>query len=101
MKGIFRWLVSAGFAALLVLASPASAARVVIRVDPPALRHEVIITRPGPNHVWVPGYWRWSGREYVWVGGVWQLPPRVHARWVPGHYRRVPGGHVWIEGHWR
>lgn len=101
MKNLVRWVLCAAFAASLFAASPASAARVIIRVAPPAPRHEVIITRPGPNHVWVPGYWRWSGRDYVWVGGVWQLPPRPRAVWVPGHYRRVPGGHVWIEGHWR
>ncbi len=89
-----------GFALSLVVASAANA-YVVIRVAPPEPRHEVIITRPGPNHVWVPGYWRWSGREYAWVGGTWQLPPRPHAAWVPGHYRRVRGGHVWIEGRWR
>jgi hypothetical protein len=100
MKRNTRWLISAGFALSLLFTSAANA-WVVIRVAPPAPRHEVIITRPGPNHVWVPGYWRWSGREYGWVGGVWQLPPRPHAVWVPGHYRRVRGGHVWVEGRWR
>ena len=101
MKRIVRGFISAGFALSLFFASALNAAHVVIRIAPPVPRHEVIITRPGPNHVWVPGYWRWSGREYVWVGGVWQLPPRARAVWVPGHYRRVEGGHVWIEGHWR
>ena len=102
MKSIVRWAISAGFAASLFLASPTSAARVIIRVAPPVPRYEVIITRPGPAHVWVPGYWNWSGGTYVWVGGSWQLPPRPHAHWVPGHYRHFRrGGWEWIPGHWR
>ncbi|MGH9442982.1 MAG: YXWGXW repeat-containing protein [Thermoanaerobaculia bacterium] len=101
MKKFIRYLVGAGFAACLGLAAPAGAAPVVIRIAPPAPRREVIIGRPSPRHAWVPGYWRWSGRDYVWVGGAWQLPPRPRAAWVPGRYRRVRGGRIWIEGHWR
>lgn len=95
-----RAVLSILFALSLLVAGPASAVRVVVRVAPPALRHEVIIARPGPRHVWIPGYWRWNGASHVWVGGEWRLPEAGYSRWVPGHWRRVPGGHEWIEGHW-
>ena len=101
-----RWcsglLRAAALAAFLLAGGEASAARVIIQVAPPAPRHEVILPRPGPLHVWVPGYWNWNGTGYVWVAGVWQLPPRRRGRWVPGHYRHFRrGGWEWIPGHWR
>jgi hypothetical protein len=77
--------------ALTVLVSalafaPAASAfvRVGVRVYTPLppLRHEVVVVRPGPNYVWVPGYWNWAGRQYVWVAGSWVLPPRPGAIWV-------------------
>ena len=41
----------------------------VVRVVPvvPVARVEVVVTRPGPVHVWVPGYWNWQPDrgEYV------------------------------------
>jgi hypothetical protein len=102
MKRAFRrTLAACFFSGFLLSAGPARAGAVVIGVAPPPLRTEVIVARPGPNHVWVPGYWRWSGHEYVWVGGVWRLPPHAHAVWVPGHYRTVHGGWAWVPGHWR
>ena len=76
-----------------------------IRVDapPPPLRHEVIVVRPGPGVVWVPGYWDWApvrGR-YVWVAGRWVRPPFRHAVWVgPAWHHR--GRHAFfVRGHWR
>lgn len=103
MKGFAAGLLRAAvFSSLLVNGGIASAARVVIRVAPPEPRHEVVLPRPGPNHVWVPGYWNWNGTAYAWVPGVWQLPPRRHSRWIPGHYRHFRrGGWEWIPGHWR
>jgi len=84
-----------------VLAFAPAARAEVIRVAPPPLRHEAVIARPGPRQVWVPGFWRWSGREYVWVSGAWQLPPGHHTRWVAGHYRtRRGGGWVYVPGRW-
>jgi hypothetical protein len=95
-----RSVLSIFFSLSLLVAGNALADRIIVRVAPPPLRHEVIIARPGPRHVWVPGFWRWNGTGHVWVGGVWQLPPEGHTRWIAGHWRHVPGGHEWIEGHW-
>jgi hypothetical protein len=76
-----------------------------IRVDvaPPPLRHEVVVVRPGPRHVWVPGYWNWAPdqRQYVWAEGRWVLPPYRHAVWVGPRW--VHRGHhtFLVRGHWR
>src|SRR5436305_15039148 len=61
--------------ASLALAPAASASAYVgirVNVPPPPLRHEVILVRPGPRHVWVAGHWDWSPRRraYVWIPGV-------------------------------
>jgi hypothetical protein len=98
----FRKLIPVVFvAASSLTAVAARAEEIIIRTAPPARRHEVVIVRPGPNHIWIPGYWRWSGKEYLWAGGEWRLPPHPRAVWVPGGYRRRHGGWVWREGRWR
>ena len=67
---------------------------------PPPVVKEVIIARPGPHHMWIPGAWVWEGR-WVWHKGHWALPPRAGAVWVP-HRCEVRGGvHVYIHGGWR
>jgi hypothetical protein len=84
-------------------ASPAAAARVYVRVGPPAAVVEVRPAAPGAAYVWVPGYHRWDGAAYVWVPGAWAVPPaaRYHA-WVPGHWvHHASHGWYWVDGHWR
>jgi hypothetical protein len=87
----------------VALAVGSANAQVYVRIGPPPPpRREVIVTRPGPGYVWVPGYHRWEGGAYVWVPGRWVLPPQpYYHRWVPGHWRETPRGWVWVEGHWR
>lgn len=96
-----RAALAGAFLSLALFAPPASAARVVVRVGPPAARVEVRGVAPSPRHVWVGGYWQWNGRGHVWVAGTWQLPPRHRAHWVDGHWRHTREGWVWIPGHWR
>ena len=97
MKKLF----SLGVLALALSAGAANAAEVFVRIAPPRPPREVIVTRPGPAHVWVPGYYRWAGRRHMWVGGYWALPPRPHAVWVPGYWAPRHGGYVWVAGYWR
>jgi YXWGXW repeat-containing protein len=102
---MIRRLLSSLVGAILLgaLALPAVAApvRVYVNVPPPPIRVEVRGNPPGPDHVWIGGYHRWSGTEYVWVPGRWAARPHVHAKWVAGHWSKHARGWYWVEGHWR
>ncbi len=94
-----------GALAMALSTGAAHAASLYVRFGPPAPPREVVVVRPGPRHVWVPGYYRWQGGRYAWVGGVWVVPPRHRAVWVPGywaprHHHR-DGGYIWVRGYWR
>lgn len=97
----FRTALAGAFLSLVLFAPPASAARVVVKVGPPAVRVEARGHAPSPRHVWVGGYWKWNGSAHVWVAGSWNVPPRHGAVWVDGHWRKAYGGWEWIPGHWR
>jgi hypothetical protein len=87
---------------LLLAASLAAGAQVVVRIGPPPPRPvEVVPPAEHPGWVWQPGYHRWDGAHYVWVGGHYAEPPYPHAHWVEGHWAHRGGGYVWVEGHWR
>lgn len=71
----------------------------IVDTPRPALRHEVRIERPGPNHVWQGGYWHHTGSEWSWNDGRWS-EPRAHAHWVTARYHKVHGGTRYTPGHW-
>ncbi|HEY0514371.1 MAG TPA: hypothetical protein VGH73_20875 [Thermoanaerobaculia bacterium] len=89
--------------------APAASARVWVRGGvqvygpPPPLRHEVLIARPGPRYVWVPGYWNWEPyrRHYVWIGGRWLLPPYPRAAWVGPRVVYRHHHRYYYRGYWR
>jgi len=58
---------------LLTAAIMLSGVSCVVGVMPPP-RREVVMERPFPGAVWVPGHWhwRWWTGSYVWVRGHWQ-----------------------------
>ena len=85
----------------LTLTGAAGAADVFVRFGPPPPRREVVVVRPGPRHVWVPGYYRYHRGRYAWSGGRWMVPPRPRAVWVPGYWAPRRGGYVWVAGYWR
>ncbi len=95
-----RFLAIGAFA-LALTTSGANAAGVFVRIAPPPPPREVVVVRPGPRHVWVPGYYRWHHDHYTWVNGYWSVPPRHRAAWVPGHWVPRRGGYVWVAGYWR
>ena len=69
---------------------------------PPPPQVEVVPVAPGPDYVWLPGYWSIGvGGSWVWIGGHYGLPPRPHAIGVGGHWGRRGRDYVWIGGHWR
>jgi hypothetical protein len=62
---------------------------------PPRVVH-VVPVRPGPDFLWVEGYWYPVGGHYRWHDGYWTRPPYAGARWVaPRH-----DGRQFYEGYW-
>jgi hypothetical protein len=90
---------------IFVLALAAGEAKagggVFVRFGPPPPPREVIYVRPGPQYVYVPGYYRWTGRKHRWTRGYWAKPPRPHAVYVPGYWAPQRGGYVFVGGYWR
>ena len=79
---------------------PLQAAPFVAPGPPPPAPAETIVVAPGPDYVWMAGYWGWRGR-WVWMPGLWVLPPHPHGVWVRGYWARRPRGWAWREGYWR
>ena len=74
---------------------------VAIRTAPPAPREEIIIARPSPRHVWIPGCWHWQNNRHVWIAGRWELPPRERVVYVPPRWDHRDDGYVFIDGRWQ
>jgi hypothetical protein len=93
--GGFAWtalrgigVVATGLAAILLVARLAPAPRV--EAPPPS---------PGPDAVWIAGYWTWRNGEWVWSPGRWETAQGRF--YVPGRYRQTPQGWVWEPGRWQ
>lgn len=87
------------FAAALLFALPAFAqVSIGIRIGPPppARIVRVLPPAPGPEFVWVEGYWYPQGRHYRWHEGYWTRPPYLGARWVAPHH----DGERFYDGYW-
>src|SRR6201987_6260139 len=84
---------------LFLIGIPASAQiSVGIRIGaPPAPRVVAVVpAQPGPEFVWVGGYWYPAGGHYRWHEGYWSRPPYEGARWVgPRH-----DGQRFYNGYW-
>ncbi len=72
-----------------------------VQTAPPPLRAEVVPAGPGPQHVWVPGYWGWSGAAYTWSPGGWVLPTPGFHSWVPSSWVHHSQGWQMVQGQWR
>lgn len=51
---------------------------------------------PGPNFIWVDGFWNWRGSRYSWVSGYWAARPHARAFWVGPRYDRGR----YFSGYW-
>jgi hypothetical protein len=71
-----------------------------VQSGPPPVRYEVVTVSPGPEFVWISGYWAWSGAQYAWVSGRWERPPTGYTAWVSPRYERREGGWYYRPGHW-
>jgi hypothetical protein len=69
-----------------------------IRIGPPPAPRVVraVPRKPGPNFVWVEGYWYPVGKRYVWHTGYWTRPPYDGARWNGPRYE----GGQFFAGYW-
>ena len=69
-----------------------------VRIGPPPAPRFVRVrpSRPGPNFVWIDGYWYPVGNRYQWHNGYWTRPPYGGAVWVgPRH-----DGRGFYQGYW-
>jgi len=69
------------------------------RMGPPPLRSEARTLQPGPEHVWIPGYWKWGGINYEWVDGRW-VKGKKGKVWVPGTWEQAGSHWAWRSGKW-
>ena len=69
-----------------------------VRIGPPPPPRVVRVQphRPGPQYVWVDGYWLPERGRYVWHDGYWTMPPYRSAHWVQPRWDR---GHYY-DGYW-
>ena len=94
-------LIRAGFLfALLLAGSHIASAQVSVGVrigaPPPPRAYYVHPAQPGPEFVWIDGYWYPVGRHYRWHRGYWTRPPYAGARWIgPRH-----DGERFYNGYW-
>jgi len=85
---------------LILLAAGITCAQISIGVrigPPPAPRVVRVQPRsPGPEFVWIQGYWYPVGNHYKWHDGYWTRPPYAGAVWVgPRH-----DGERFFDGYW-
>src|SRR5690348_17969502 len=69
-----------------------------IRIGPPPPPRVVRFrpVAPGPDYIWVEGYWYPTGNHYKWHDGYWTRAPYAAARWIPPRYE----GDRYYEGYW-
>jgi len=85
---------------VVVSGSPVPGVEVSVVLAPPPPRREVPYARPGPDYVWINGYWAWRGGRHVWIAGYYARPPRGHRVWIEPRWERRGGNYIFIEGRW-
>jgi hypothetical protein len=81
-------------------ASAQSSERIETTIAPPASPPETRPAAPSPAHIWVAGYWRWTGARHHWTAGSWQLPPRASQSWVAPRWLHREGAWLFLPGYW-
>lgn len=69
-----------------------------IRIGPPPPPRvvRVLPARPGPDFVWVEGYWYPVGNRYRWHDGYWTRPIYPGGHWIAPRYE----GDRYFNGYW-
>jgi hypothetical protein len=83
------------------LLAPAAAAHAQVSFDvrigePPPPRVYRVPPQPGPDYIWVEGYWYPQGSRYRWHDGYWTRPPYEGAYWVAPYHN----GGQYYAGRW-
>jgi hypothetical protein len=94
-------LATVAFATPVWAAPPSPQVRVYVQVGPPRPLVEYRPVAPGPEFVWMAGYYHWTGRSHEWVAGHWERAPRPRAQWAPGQWKHDRRGWYFVDGHWR
>jgi len=96
MRNLLRTIVLA--AMLLACGSAFAQISIGIRIGPPPPPRvvRVLPSRPGPEFIWVEGYWYPVGRHWKWHNGYWTRPPYLGARWIVPRY----DGERFFSGFW-
>jgi hypothetical protein len=88
------------FLAALLTGGAVSGAQVSVGIRigaPPAARVVRVHPRqPGPEYVWLNGYWYPVGHKYKWHDGYWTRPPYQGAHWTEARY----DGRMFYDGYW-
>lgn len=73
-----------------------------VRIGPPVLPVYVQPICPGPDYIWIPGYWAYDydDADYYWVPGTWVLAPEPGLLWTPGYWGWSDGFYIWHAGYW-
>ena len=71
---------------------------VVTDQGPPPDQDVVVGVAPGPDYVWIGGYWGWVGGRWAWHAGYWGYH-RGGGVWVRDRWERGPNGYVHVRGH--
>jgi len=68
---------------------------------PPEERVEAVGIAPGPDYVWINGYWWWENNNWAWREGRWAVRPHEGAMWERHTWERRGDRYYYREGHWR
>lgn len=68
---------------------------------PPEPLQEYIPDPPTEEHVWVPGYWYWTGTAFAWVTGRYALAPGPGHVYVRSGWVLSGGSYRFVRGYWR
>lgn len=98
MKSFIRAILPLTFMLCLGVSVSQAQISVGIRIGAPPAPRVVAVTpvRPGPDFIWVEGYWYPVGHHYKWHAGYWTRPPYEGARWVAPHH----DGERYFVGYW-
>jgi hypothetical protein len=92
-------VVSSTVGGLVLLMSSAAFAQISFGIQlgaPPPPRAYVVPAQPGPEFVWVEGYWYPQAGRYLWHDGYWSRPPYEGAYWVAPYHDRGR----YVAGYW-